>query len=85
MSTTKNDIIEGALEILRDPERCTRGGMSRRSEGRYCAAGALLESALNLGVDLDHHVDRAVINRAVLAFMSGNRERTVEILEEAFE
>jgi hypothetical protein len=83
MPTTRNDIIEGALEILRNPARCTSGGMSRRSEDRYCAAGALLKSARDRGVDLDDHVDRPTINRAVLAFMGGNRERTVEILEEA--
>jgi hypothetical protein len=79
----RNEIIEGALEILRDPKSCTSGGMSRRSEGRYCAAGALLKSARDLGVDLKDHVDRPTISRAVLAFMDGNRERTVEILEQA--
>jgi hypothetical protein len=55
-------IIEGALEILRDPKRWTRHYSARDAEGRpckvtakraarFCARGAVAKSAHRLGCD----------------------------------
>lgn len=59
--TLKKQLLLGAVNIIKDPERWTRG--NHRLGDRFCALGAIQEAGHNLG--LSHRVAEKIVGEGV--------------------
>jgi hypothetical protein len=96
MTKTVLEVLEGALEILRDPKRWTKGTLARDSSGKptdisgnyavcFCASGAIIKASFNIGYMKARHSLSDVVGNCSISWWNDAPERTHAEIIQGFE